>query len=1584
MQNVDVSGELTMTNNGVGAVDMEDANISGSATVSTNQGDVDMDVITVAQGGRLDLDTGCGDVTMGENGTASDNAITIDGSAEITSGTGKIHMNQVNVNQTGKLVVDTGKAGGNDNDVIVDAVYVDGLMTITTTGDPAQGSEPGSDLLMKNDASKLILDTNFRETRETADGEEMFFDIGGNIGTPGCYFKVSYEGEDEKPSLTLNIRNANDIFLTQLTGISTEIEGGEDTGRLEGDTVKTEHDECISDLGEKEVQVLIPDQTPEELAKQLARNLTEEELLLLMDGKLSGAAVKDILALSEEGIAEALVGMTSTQMEQLWNTVIGGSSAPAPGERLTDVAAMREELNAAGTDTSGLSDEKVQQAYESYYQQKRSDYEKQLSNAMLDALSGDESLTGAKISALLGLSGVEAPMEAVLAGVIGGERIKVDPNGDPIQTVDDSGAPLYLDKDGNLTTEAEDAEGNLNEPVYETEPLLDDETELFKAYWESLTDAQKQALIDDAYEALVGKYPPVEDQTDEPRDLVLVIGTSTGESYLLNVGDIAIRQSSGTFTAGEVVSTHGDVTITAPSIEGVAAEDKEAITDPYVQQMYEEKYVGERTENGTTIYGTDSNVYAENHSYTATEGGIGAATELTTEQRSWKEDVIANIVGEEPLPGADAYDVSNTGSWDILRNENGEIEMNFVASFNGIRDIDLLTETTLNASAVGDIAITELTGNQMVNNVTSAEGSVTLKAPDGEMMIQHITAGGSADLSAQGSILDNREDGDTNLNVDAGSGSITSVGGSIGADPDHRIDVSIDGHLTTDSFGDTNLNAAGSLNLTADTAEGILHVDGTGDLTIDNTDGDLDLGAIEAAGDVSITAQGGLVLGDRLGRDAQVKGDSISLTAINGNVGTAEAPLLVDTNPDENGNPGVLSAAANNGNVFITEISGDMTIGTVTSTGEENSVYLKTEDGSIVESDAGSSDLIKDAVDAAVEAAKAQAKAEALEDQVQVLDDYVNTLDRVKQELQEALDNRNEAQSDLDQAQAEEAAAKQRLEAAEAELENLKNAENPDAAAIQAQQDKVNIAQSEYDNALAEIQNKQNALEEAEKQLNDVVDSAGEKTFGTVPGLEEAASAEEALQALEQEGQIQEKELLDLTDALTQALQDAAAKQTEADEKAQNASATGITADGDVNLEANSSSGSAGIGEKDNALGVTAGGTTHIGTGADTTLSNVDIESGGDLTIDSIVAEGEVNLTAEGSIKGSEDQDTVDIIAPSGSLNSLRGDIGTQEDPLKTALDRVNAFGNNIYLDNIKDLAIDSIISGGDPDQDGGNVHLTVDGDVIDGDASAEPNVIGGEIQIDASGDIGTKDNPLDVESDSFGATGGDIHISSEGDVKVDKIIGSDVTISSGGKVTDQNDEDAIVADNLGIDAGVVGEKDNPLNVNVSGKLDIHAEYGYINLVNSYRASEYRTIVHEPTGIRVSGFISRNAELFVTNDSEHGNCAICKYLEKLPSSIVLSRYHITMSGRYFGMLYVQIPVDEALEGKIVTIAYCDDGKLMTIQVEVRDGFASFFVDRLHTFVILDGQYHAVTESGHQMLASDETGEIVSVDGLFGD
>lgn len=323
-----------------------------------------------------------------------------------------------------------------------------------------------------------------------------------------------------------------------------------------------------------------------------------------------------------------------------------------------------------------------------------------------------------------------------------------------------------------------------------------------------------------------------------------------------------------------------------------------------------------------------------------------------------------------------------------------------------------------------------------------------------------------------------------------------------------------------------------------------------------------------------------------------------------------------------------------------------------------------------------------------------------------VLKDYVDTLDSVKQGLQDTLDSRNAAKSALDQAK-------------------------------------------------AETLSRQNALKEAEKRLQNAVDAADDKTYGTVPGLDEAVTAEEALKALEQEKQIQDQKLTDLTQKLEQALQEAADKQAEASAKEQNATATGITADGDVNLEANSSSGSVSIGQKDNALGVTAGGTTHIGTGEGTLLKDVHIDSNGDLTIDSIVAEDTVTITATGDIKGGEGQDTVDIIAPSGSLSSLRGDIGAKENPLKTSLDSVSAFGENIYLDNIKDLVVDSIIAGG-------NVDLTVDGDVSGSAESDGADMIGGDIQIDASGDIGTEDAPLKQDNRLLYPISGSCQITAE------------------------------------------------------------------------------------------------------------------------------------------------------------------------------------------------------------------------------
>lgn len=172
---------------------------------------------------------------------------------------------------------------------------------------------------------------------------------------------------------------------------------------------------------------------------------------------------------------------------------------------------------------------------------------------------------------------------------------------------------------------------------------------------------------------------------------------------------------------------------------------------------------------------------------------------------------------------------------------------------------------------------------------------------------------------------------------------------------------------------------------------------------------------------------------------------------------------------------------------------------------------------------------------------------------------------------------------------------------------------------------------------------------------------------------------------------------------------------------------------------------------------------------------------------------GEVNLAAIGDIKGSPDSETVDITAPSANIGSLNGDVGTEDDPLRTMLDQVSAYGENVYLENLK--------------------YLTVDGD-----------------------------------------------ITGNGDPDRDDIIGGGVTIETGGSVTDKGQGDAIIADNLDIDAGTVGEENNPMNMHVSGDVNIHSEYGKIHYLNGYSVTwdiqviPVITLIHEPTGIRVTGF----------------------------------------------------------------------------------------------------------------------------------
>jgi len=1712
--------------NGTGDDEIRDFIVkSGAEAVITIGGssDIDLNDVEVYDDGLMTLTIGSGSVDMGKVDETPDDEnddgtkVYIEGVVNVKVDSGKVNVNDVVManadddTASAWLNIVTGNSGGTDNDVIIDNLIADERLNIKTTG---------GDLLMKDNDSRVVLNASFDETNST-------FDIGGNIGAHDNYFKIGYPGELEKDSLTLNIINVIDMFLTQTSDLITDLEDLPHSGRLEGEDEKTEHDEAISDLEDKDKKIYneIPQQTEEELAQQLTSTgkLTEEELLTLIGGKLKGEEFKNLLNITDEsieGVIAALDELTQEELAQMVNDLMlkGSENEDILLEaKETNVDPMKLKLIESKKYTQSqlgrMTSAQIKQAYEAYYNDKVEEYRdavKASYKADIEArLSSEDYLTDVQVDYLLdrGLTEDEAAVATLLAAAIKAQKVKTDANGDPIRAIDGEGNMLYIDAEGNLTTEEKAADGSENAPAYVMEVIMSDEDELFPAYWKSLTDEQKKALLESAYDVLDEEtYPDPEDETAR-RDLVIKIGTSNGESYILNIGDITVDQKNGTFTAGEVVSSHGDVTITSDAIEGVADSDKEDVSDPYILNLYSDKLIGGDGK------GTDSNIYGENITLTAENGGIGKNTEVVTEQASWIEDTISNILGEDNPP--DAYSPDNKGTWAITRNETtGKIEMTFEIDFTAIRDIDIETGTNLNANAVEDIAISELTGDMNAENVVSTNGSVTLKANDGSQMIEKVeaktdatviakedqdiasieaetgnavvnaggdqnigsvnagndadvkaagqqdietvtagndatvnaggdqnvgsvtagndismtaggdqdvdsaaagsdvdmttegtmyigtvTAGETVDLTANGDIVDDRDEGETKPNVTTENATMNSKEGSIGEDHDNRIDVDIEGTLTTDSKGDTNLNAIGDLNLTADTDEGQINVDSSGDLTITNTDkyndGDMNLGAIKAEGDVDITAKGGFELLDKLGRDAQVEGDNIDLTAMDGSIGTKEEPMTVDT-----ADGGVLNADATGGEIVITEVDGDLIldkisstdngeidivspggieVGTVTSEGGGN-VTLEAQNGDITESDKTNNDSIKDAADAAVEAGKAQAKVDGLTDQVEDLTDYVDELTEnkdaltgVKDDLDKAKDDQNNAQTALDDAKQAQEDAKKTLSEEEEKLEELKNAENPDENAIKEQQQKVDEAKDAYDDAVSNTKDKEEALKdaneavkEAESAAKDTLNKVNGNIGDRVEGVDDAKNIDEAIKALEDEISEKTDELNDKSDELNEAKKAAEEANQKAEDLADKAEPSGIDTEGDLNLILGSEDGRASVGTEDNALGATADGVISITTDEGTELEEVHLESGDDVQLAPIETNGKTDITANGDITGASDKDEPIITAPELELNSLGGDIGEEDDPLKISVDEIKAGGENIWIENDKDLKIDEIVA----DED---VTVIVDGDITGGDN--EDDIIGGDVELEAEGDIGTQDDPLNVESDEISAKGDDINLESDSDIVVDEIIASgDVTIDTEGSVTDKDDDSIIYADDLTINAeGGVGTQDNPLDVNVSGTITINGGMGKVYIVNHYVPEEDEfpdVLVHKPTGIIVAGKFSEGAYLYVDHECAHIDCPVCRYLKAIEPDKALAYYRIKLIGESYGRIKVSIPVDEIYNGKILTIAYCDDGKLKTVDAVVKDGYVTFIADNFGAFLVLNGKYtvHTSGEGYYEMIS----------------
>ena len=200
---------------------------------------------------------------------------------------------------------------------------------------------------------------------------------------------------------------------------------------------------------------------------------------------------------------------------------------------------------------------------------------------------------------------------------------------------------------------------------------------------------------------------------------------------------------------------------------------------------------------------------------------------------------------------------------------------------------------------------------------------------------------------------------------------------------DRYIETQITGHTDAASYGDIFIDEAGSMDMTADSTAGEVNANAELDMILGNTNGDLTLGLVIAGGFAWITADGGIIEGDRRGALATITADGMSLIA-GADIGTPDDPLEIDTGA------GTFSADCDNLNV--TEISGDLRIKSVKTLGDA----VLTVDGSVIDTN---SDAWNAAADVQRAANVAQSEAVLAQTIASVLQDFA---DRIREQIEAA------------------------------------------------------------------------------------------------------------------------------------------------------------------------------------------------------------------------------------------------------------------------------------------------------------------------------------------------------------------------------------------------------------------------------------------------------------------------------------------------------------------------------------------------------------------------------------------------------
>ena len=571
-----------------------------------------------------------------------------------------------------------------------------------------------------------------------------------------------------------------------------------------------------------------------------------------------------------------------------------------------------------------------------------------------------------------------------------------------------------------------------------------------------MTQEEILAMIGQAWaQAGYGDVATPEPEDPPARALNISIGESIGEAHLWNEGDLNVTQDTGNFTAADVRSERGDVRLTAKGGDILGTQG-----------------------NTPNVHGWDIELTAS--------GSIGSdGHALTIEQQANRPALVGNIT--EPTQDADGnYDihlverpVTETVLEPVLDDngqpvldDNGQIVMAEVVKPVLDENGNPVTEWVAEVEIVYDWLRVDYPGEATRLDASAGE-DISIRETTGDLGVGNVSAGGDVSLSAPGSILDTREDGETQGNlVSGGDATLTSDEGTIGTSEEY-LDIDVDGTTTARAEGDINIADRADLDLVADTAEGQVNADAAGDLDLRNSDPETDLiiGPITAGGDAQITATGSLVAGDPLGHEAQVSAGSIGLTAQGGDVGTAETPILVDTDAE---NGGTLSVEAS-GDGYVAELTGDVILDTVTTGGD----MTLTVPGDVTDVD--DAQKVVEAVEAAKDAEEARAEADSMQAQADILDHYASDEGRLQLDL-----NKQAAEEALEAAQEELARAEEALEDLQDQLAQLENDPEATQEQLDALAGQIEGQQEKVDDLTETVAERQEALDE----INGLIDIA--------------------------------------------------------------------------------------------------------------------------------------------------------------------------------------------------------------------------------------------------------------------------------------------------------------------------------------------------------------------------------------------------------------------------------------------------------------------------------------------------------------